>query len=145
MTQFGSFVAQMVVNHEPLFLMLRKRTSRDDPVLNESDIHSGDFFGVLRLDGLDPMLAFGMGSQTGHTTVALWEETWREKGHGTRWDLPVCLTASKVECVLAICDSKDGQLYIAESTPNSSYWWDQLGLGPWEIVLLWRTFMIFFR
>eukprot|EP00438_Fugacium_kawagutii_P011774 Skav222948 [mRNA] locus=scaffold1489:633176:637151:+ [translate_table: standard] len=52
-----------------------KRTSRDDPVLNESDIHSGDFFGVLRLDGLDPMLAFGMGSQTGHTTVALWEET----------------------------------------------------------------------
>jgi len=48
-------------------------------VLNESDIHSGDFFGVIRLDGLDSMLAFGMGSHTGHTTVALWEETWLVK------------------------------------------------------------------
>eukprot|EP01102_Stenamoeba_stenopodia_P022692 TRINITY_DN9549_c0_g1_i4.p1 TRINITY_DN9549_c0_g1~~TRINITY_DN9549_c0_g1_i4.p1 ORF type:complete len:568 (+),score=96.16 TRINITY_DN9549_c0_g1_i4:72-1775(+) len=42
--------------------------------LNESDIHSGDFLGVIRLDGLDPMLAFGMGAHTGHTTVALWIE-----------------------------------------------------------------------
>lgn len=44
-------------------------------VLNESDIHSGDFLGVIRMDGLDPMLAFGMGSHTGHTAVALWEES----------------------------------------------------------------------
>jgi hypothetical protein len=35
-------------------------------------VQSGDFFGVIRLDGLDPMLAWGMGSNTGHTTVALW-------------------------------------------------------------------------
>lgn len=35
-------------------------------------VHSGDFFGVIRLDGLDPMLAWAMGSTTGHTTVALW-------------------------------------------------------------------------
>jgi len=38
------------------------------------EVHSGDFFGVIRLDGLDPMLAWGMGSTTGHTTVALWIE-----------------------------------------------------------------------
>ncbi|CAE7468277.1 unnamed protein product, partial [Symbiodinium natans] len=65
---------------------------RKDPgglLLNESDIRSGDFLGVLRLDGLDPMLAWGMGSHTGHTAVAIWE---------------------------------DGQLYVAESTVNSSYW-----------------------
>merc|ERR1719476_237269 len=65
---------------------------RKDPaviILNETDIHSGDFLGVIRLDGLDPMLAWGMGSRTGHTTVALWE---------------------------------DGQLYVVESTANSSYW-----------------------
>ncbi|CAL1133595.1 unnamed protein product [Cladocopium goreaui] len=61
----------------------------DQPILNESQIHSGDFIGVIRLDGLDPVLAFGMGSHTGHTAVALWE---------------------------------DGQLYIAESTVNGSYW-----------------------
>lgn len=35
-------------------------------------VHSGDFFGVIRLDGLDPMLAWGMGSTTGHTTMAQW-------------------------------------------------------------------------
>ena len=56
----------------------RRRVSPpgDQPILNESQIHSGDFIGVIRLDGLDPVLAFGMGSHTGHTAVALWEETW---------------------------------------------------------------------
>jgi hypothetical protein len=40
--------------------------------LPASEIHSGDFFGIIRLDGLDPMLAWGMGSHTGHTVTALW-------------------------------------------------------------------------
>eukprot|EP01116_Phalansterium_solitarium_P019619 TRINITY_DN5556_c0_g1_i1.p1 TRINITY_DN5556_c0_g1~~TRINITY_DN5556_c0_g1_i1.p1 ORF type:complete len:572 (+),score=196.97 TRINITY_DN5556_c0_g1_i1:105-1820(+) len=40
--------------------------------LNESDIHSGDFLAILRLDGLDPMLAWGMGSHTGHTAITMW-------------------------------------------------------------------------
>lgn len=39
--------------------------------LPEDQIQSGDFFGVIRLDGLDPMLAWGMGSHTGHTTIAM--------------------------------------------------------------------------
>lgn len=39
--------------------------------ISESDIASGDFFGIIRLDGLDPMLAWAMGSTTGHTAVAL--------------------------------------------------------------------------
>jgi len=34
-------------------------------------VKSGDFFGIVRLGGLDPMLAWAMGSSTGHTTVAL--------------------------------------------------------------------------
>lgn len=42
-----------------------------DVFLDESLIHDGDFFGVLRLDGLDPMLSYGMGADTGHTTIAL--------------------------------------------------------------------------
>jgi hypothetical protein len=44
----------------------------------------------MRLDGLDPMLAWGMGSTTGHTLIAMRDKT--------------------------------GQLVIAESTTNSSYW-----------------------
>eukprot|EP01091_Cochliopodium_minus_P010277 TRINITY_DN2685_c0_g1_i1.p1 TRINITY_DN2685_c0_g1~~TRINITY_DN2685_c0_g1_i1.p1 ORF type:complete len:499 (+),score=112.43 TRINITY_DN2685_c0_g1_i1:11-1507(+) len=42
--------------------------------ISKSLVHSGDFFGVIRLDGLDPMLAYGMGSRTGHTTIAMWME-----------------------------------------------------------------------
>jgi len=41
-----------------------------DVEIDESLVHSGDFIGIIRLDGLDPMLAWGMGSTTGHTTVA---------------------------------------------------------------------------
>jgi hypothetical protein len=40
----------------------------------EAEVHSGDFFGIMRLDGLNPMLAWAMGSTTGHTTMALWIE-----------------------------------------------------------------------
>jgi hypothetical protein len=39
--------------------------------IDESTVQSGDFFGIIRLDGLDPMLAWAMGSTTGHTTVAI--------------------------------------------------------------------------
>lgn len=39
--------------------------------IDQSLIHAGDFFGVIRLDGLDPMLAWAMGSTTGHTVIAL--------------------------------------------------------------------------
>ena len=38
--------------------------------VDESLIQGGDFLGIIRLDGLDPTLAWGMGSVTGHTTIA---------------------------------------------------------------------------
>jgi hypothetical protein len=45
-------------------------------MLNVSDgfIQSGDFLGVIRLDGLDPMLAWAMGSTTGHTCITMRDE-----------------------------------------------------------------------
>jgi len=39
--------------------------------IDPSLIHDGDFFGVVRLDGVDTMLAWAMGSTTGHTSTAL--------------------------------------------------------------------------
>jgi len=39
--------------------------------IDESTVQSGDFFGIIRLDGLDPMLAWAMGSSTGHTAIAI--------------------------------------------------------------------------
>lgn len=47
-----------------------KRAIQSVPI-DESLIHSGDFIGVIRLDGLDPMLAWAMGAATGHTTIAM--------------------------------------------------------------------------
>jgi len=40
--------------------------------IDTSEINSGDFFGITRLDGLDPMICWGMGGTTGHTATALW-------------------------------------------------------------------------
>ena len=117
-----------------------KLPSRDPSTnfnITKNDIKSGDFFGILRLDGIicvhlcehvntyayqhgctfvenrnpkekfllhvlfvridqpciktgtDPLLAWAMGSNTGHTTIAMWEED---------------------------------ELYVMESTVTDSYW-----------------------
>jgi|Transcript_13030 hypothetical protein len=34
-------------------------------------INSGDFFTIFRLDGLDPLIMYGTGSHSGHSTMAL--------------------------------------------------------------------------
>ena len=77
----------------PQFKMEQRDPLSSVPPL-EHQVHSGDFFGVIRLDGLDPVLAWGMGSTTGHTTTALWMDN--EEGKRT--------------------------LYITESTVTDSYW-----------------------
>jgi len=51
---------------------MSERDESTNVIPDESEVQSGDFFGIIRLDGLDPMLAWGMGSTTGHTTMALW-------------------------------------------------------------------------
>ena len=37
-------------------------------------VENGDTFDIMRLDGLDPMIAFAMGAATGHTAIALWKD-----------------------------------------------------------------------
>ena len=37
-------------------------------------IKNGDTFNIMRLDGLDPMIAWAMGAATGHTAVAIWRD-----------------------------------------------------------------------
>jgi hypothetical protein len=37
----------------------------------ERKIQSGDYFAVMRLDGLDPMIMYGTGSRSGHSVMAL--------------------------------------------------------------------------
>lgn len=40
--------------------------------LPENYIQSGDFFVIMRLDGLDPMIMYGTGSRGAHCVMALW-------------------------------------------------------------------------
>eukprot|EP00441_Pelagodinium_beii_P037093 CAMPEP_0197640308 /NCGR_PEP_ID=MMETSP1338-20131121/14644_1 /TAXON_ID=43686 ORGANISM="Pelagodinium beii, Strain RCC1491" /NCGR_SAMPLE_ID=MMETSP1338 /ASSEMBLY_ACC=CAM_ASM_000754 /LENGTH=604 /DNA_ID=CAMNT_0043213145 /DNA_START=37 /DNA_END=1851 /DNA_ORIENTATION=- len=47
------------------------RTGQINVDIPEDLIQDGDFFGLRRLDGLDPMLSWAMGSSTGHTTMAM--------------------------------------------------------------------------
>lgn len=41
--------------------------------LSPSLIRSGDYFAVMRLDGLDPVIMYGIGGFTGHSCMAAWE------------------------------------------------------------------------
>ena len=67
-------------------LTMAPRNDSGATLLDASDIDPGSFFGIIRLDGLDTMLAWGMGSHTGHTAIALHNET----GH-----LHVCESTTK--------------------------------------------------
>ena len=76
----------------PPFMVPRGPINESNPTNVDPDlIQTGDFIGVIRLDGLDPMLGWAMGSTTGHTTIA-------------------------------VRDTTTNELYITESTTNSSYW-----------------------
>mmetsp|Transcript_16656 Transcript_16656/g.11804 ORF Transcript_16656/g.11804 Transcript_16656/m.11804 type:complete len:315 (-) Transcript_16656:50-994(-) len=41
-------------------------------VIDPNTIHSGDFFPVIRMDGLAPIIMYGSGSWASHCTMALW-------------------------------------------------------------------------
>eukprot|EP00040_Diaphanoeca_grandis_P022923 m.123988 g.123988 ORF g.123988 m.123988 type:complete len:598 (-) comp29031_c0_seq1:23-1816(-) len=85
-----------------------------------SEIRSGDFFGIVRLDGLDPMLAWAMGSTTGHTTVALWDR-------------------SGSNDLLMVCESTANDVYWptngVQCTPYTK-WIEQATKAGYNIVLL---------
>lgn len=52
-------------------LDINVRTGETKINISEDLVQDGDFLGLQRLDGLDPMLAWAMGSSTGHTAIAL--------------------------------------------------------------------------
>jgi len=56
--------------NEALGVQLQKRTTQIVDI-DPDTIQSGDFFGIMRLDGLDPIIMYGTGSRIGHNTMAL--------------------------------------------------------------------------
>lgn len=53
---------------------MAERTAPEVLTVPAELIKNGDTFNILRLDGLDPMIAWAMGAATGHTAVALWRD-----------------------------------------------------------------------
>ena len=53
-------------------LDMQPRSAPDILDIPPEMIRNGDTFDIMRLDGLDPMISWAMGSSTGHTAVALW-------------------------------------------------------------------------
>jgi hypothetical protein len=48
--------------------------------LDPAAIRSGDYLAILRLDGLDPTIAWGAGGMTGHSALCVW----RTEANGSR-------------------------------------------------------------
>lgn len=82
---FEMFIPELTINiptavAEANIDFLNKYANKDYPARDPSEslpppshlVHSGDVLYVIRFDGLDPMLAWAMGSTTGHTTTAQW-------------------------------------------------------------------------
>lgn len=82
------------------FLLIRglydKFTKRDNSItkIDKSKIKSGDNLQVVKLDGLDPLVAWGTGGRTGHTAIVVWNRNHTQ---------------------LFVCESTD-------ASPFGSYW-----------------------
>jgi hypothetical protein len=87
-----------------------------DVIPDASQIQDGDFFGILRLDGLDPMLGWAMGAHTGKDRLARSRLCWVGVGCDTRPQRRP--RAGHTTIALRF----DGELYICESTDKDSYW-----------------------
>ena len=74
---FNSHVPEYMVKGNVQFLNITmgyELVERDIQVvdIDTSNIKSGDFLAIMRLDGLDPIIMYGTGSHAGHSTMALW-------------------------------------------------------------------------
>ena len=73
---WGSHVPEYMIQANLAFLnhsmglVLEERQTQEYEY-DENLIQSGDFFSILRLDGLDPIIMFGTGSHAGHSVMAL--------------------------------------------------------------------------
>jgi hypothetical protein len=62
-------VPYIIIGSNPSSLKIARQTTEID--IDEKDLRSGDYLAILRLDGLDPMIMYGTGSHSGHTTTVL--------------------------------------------------------------------------
>jgi hypothetical protein len=101
--------------------------------VDKSLVHSGDGIYIIRLDGLDPVLAFAMGSTTGHVTTALWidgelyvvestvkDSYWPVDGiQKTPWDVWLQQVSLLCERCVCVCCWRDSVVTTTAIPPRS--------------------------
>lgn len=78
---FSSHIPQYMEDANLRFLedvgefKFKKRTTEHKQMpIDKKYIQSGDMFAIRRWDGVDPLIMWGTGSMSGHTTMAMWED-----------------------------------------------------------------------
>lgn len=114
------------------FLTIRGLFKTIDPfgkitAIDITKVRSGDNLQVLKLDGLDPLIAWGTGGRTGHTTIAVWE------GSGADRQLWICESTGAymhTKCYFVI---ELTVLFLADASPTGAYWPPPYGIirTPW--------------
>jgi hypothetical protein len=106
--------------------------------LDEKLVKSGDTLAVLKLDGLDPLIAWGTGGRTGHTTIAVWEgdqlyvcESTDASPTGAYWPPPYGIIRHTFSAWLALADKADFSVVILPLSAEASGWFNEAEYWKW--------------
>eukprot|EP00937_MAST-01D_sp_MAST-1D-sp2_P000953 g953.t1 len=106
--------------------------------LDTQNIKSGDVLQVLKLDGLDPLIAWGTGGRTGHTTIAVWEgdtlyvcESTDASPTGAYWPPPYGIIRHEWGAWLALADKAGFSVDILPLSAAASAQFDEAAYWKW--------------
>jgi hypothetical protein len=144
----GLFTGKDVEENNKKFLVSRglfpkfETFGKITPV-DEKLIKSGDVLQVLKLDGLDPLIAWGTGGRTGHTTIAVWEddelyvcESTDASPTGAYWPPPYGIIRHKFSSWLALAEKADFSVVILPLSEEAAGWFDVTAFWAWYRLLL---------
>jgi len=101
-------------------------------------VRSGDTLAVLKLDGLDPLIAWGTGGRTGHTTIAAWEgdqlyvcESTDVSPTGAYWPPPYGVIRTPWEEWLQLADEAGFSVVVLPLAPAASAAFDEAAYWAW--------------
>ena len=112
------------------FTQIERKAKGTIMKLDKSNIKTGDYIAIHRMDGLDPLIMFGTGSHTGHSAVAAWidgelyvlesQDGWYWPKHGiqrNKWDdwIQLAYNADFSVAVLPLSDEFRNKLNVTKA------------------------------
>ena len=106
--------------------------------LDEKLVKSGDVLQVLKLDGLDPLIAWGTGGRTGHTTIAVWEgetlyvcESTDASPTGAYWPPPYGIIRHEWGSWIDLADKAGFSVVVLPLSATTSAQFDEAAYWKW--------------